>query len=169
MEALDLSNATGMSSDEDDEEYKALCRQQERMLVDSARSTGVEAGEPWYAAATRTTPGSQCLPSASVPRLGVRPHALLSNAAPPSPLGRYLMPKAWLDHWEGFVESGGTAPKEIDMASLLDDNGQPLPGLAANRDYLGVNEATWEVYLDVYKANAPAIKRKSCDVYSAPC
>jgi uncharacterized membrane protein YgcG len=82
----------------------------------------------------------------------------------------YLIDSKWLNQWAAFCNSEDEEPPyHISSKELLDEKGEPLPGLKAKIDYRGVVPMVFFILVELHgRDNSPEIMRYKVDIYAPP-
>mmetsp|Transcript_3231 Transcript_3231/g.5037 ORF Transcript_3231/g.5037 Transcript_3231/m.5037 type:complete len:429 (-) Transcript_3231:774-2060(-) len=82
----------------------------------------------------------------------------------------YLIDSNWLNAWASFVngDEHEDIPGPLSTKELLDEKGEPLPGLKAIRDYRGVPPIVYFIFFELYGTDGSTeITRYLIDIYKS--
>lgn len=83
----------------------------------------------------------------------------------------YLIDSKWLNQWSAFVngDDDEDPPYHISSKELLDEKGEPLPGLKVKDDYRGVVPMVFFILVELHgRDKSPEIMRYKVDIYAPP-
>lgn len=78
----------------------------------------------------------------------------------------FIISSHWLGLWRLYTAPGSRAPLPGPVCNhdLLDSSGVPLSGLKRVQHYRGINEATWNIFIERH-GGGPTIRRTVLDIY----